>query len=113
MSAQWTPAVGRAVTPVGKPDAGNQHVRFDERRRETEPALRSAATAPVLDSTNSVDLPPRRRFIFVAVRAPVEGKGWLSNHSALAGSTPWRRHPRKPRPLNDAARDDGRGTEAR
>jgi hypothetical protein len=22
--------------PVGKPDAGNQHVRFDERGRETE-----------------------------------------------------------------------------
>ncbi len=27
---QWTPAVGRTVRPVGKPDAGNQHVRFDE-----------------------------------------------------------------------------------
>jgi hypothetical protein len=26
--------VGRTVTPVGKPDAGNQHVRFDERGRE-------------------------------------------------------------------------------
>jgi transposase-like protein len=25
----------RTVTPVGKPDAGNQHVRFDERGRET------------------------------------------------------------------------------
>jgi Zn-dependent protease with chaperone function len=27
--AQWTPAVGRTVTPVEKPDAGNQHVRAD------------------------------------------------------------------------------------
>ena len=36
---------------VGKPDAGNQHVRFDERGRETERALQSTATAPVLDST--------------------------------------------------------------
>ncbi len=28
-------AVGLAVKPVGKPDAGNPHVRFDERGRET------------------------------------------------------------------------------
>ena len=40
--------------PVGKPDAGNQHVRFDERGRETERAPQSTATAPVLDSTNSM-----------------------------------------------------------
>jgi hypothetical protein len=45
--------VGRTVTPVGKPDAGNQHVRFDERGRETERALQSTATAPVLDSTKT------------------------------------------------------------
>jgi len=43
--------VGRTVTPVGKPDAGNQHVRFDERGRETERAPQSTTTAPVLDST--------------------------------------------------------------
>ena len=37
---------------VGKPDAGNPHVRFDERGRETEPlAKRLNATAPFLDST--------------------------------------------------------------
>jgi hypothetical protein len=36
--------------PVGKPDAGNPHVRFDERGRETEPH-HDAATAPFLDST--------------------------------------------------------------
>jgi hypothetical protein len=29
-------AVCREVKPVGKPDAGNPHVRFDERGRETE-----------------------------------------------------------------------------
>ena len=29
--------VGRAVNPVGEPDAGNLHVRFDERESETEP----------------------------------------------------------------------------
>jgi hypothetical protein len=38
-----------AMKPVGKPDAGNPHVRFDERGRETEPG--STDTALVLDST--------------------------------------------------------------
>ena len=55
------------MKPVGKPDAGNPHVRFDERRLETElwhelrhrhgrkpPANSTAsqptATAPVVDS---------------------------------------------------------------
>jgi len=33
--AQSVVAVGFAVKPVGKPDAGNPHVRFDERGRET------------------------------------------------------------------------------
>jgi len=41
--------VSLAVKPVGKPDAGDPHVRFDERGRETERL--SSATAPVLDST--------------------------------------------------------------
>ncbi|MGB7603811.1 MAG: hypothetical protein WBM24_26160 [Candidatus Sulfotelmatobacter sp.] len=36
------------MKPVGKPDAGNRHVRFDERGEETE---RSHDTAPLLDST--------------------------------------------------------------
>src|SRR5580698_8175571 len=36
------------VKPVGKPDAGNPHVRFDERGGETG---RSRDTAPLLDST--------------------------------------------------------------
>jgi hypothetical protein len=48
-----TAAVGLAMKPVGKPDAGNPHVRFDERGRETE---RHAATALVLDSTSMWDL---------------------------------------------------------
>jgi RNA-directed DNA polymerase len=34
-------AVGLAVKPVGKPDAGNPHVRFDERGRETEHSHRA------------------------------------------------------------------------
>ena len=48
-----------AMKPVGKPDAGNPHVRFDERGGETEPP--KAATAPFLDSTrNSVSGRSRR-----------------------------------------------------
>src|SRR5271166_1284666 len=37
-----------ATKPVGKPDAGNPHVRFDERGGETD---RLRGTAPLLDST--------------------------------------------------------------
>ena len=45
------PVVCLTVKPVGKPDAGNRHVRFDERGGETERCQRPQATAPVLDST--------------------------------------------------------------
>ena len=38
------------MKPVGEPDAGNPHVRFDERGWETEPLL---VTAPILDSTEA------------------------------------------------------------
>ena len=41
-----------AVKPVGKPDAGNRLVRFDERGWETERCRMAQATAPILDSTN-------------------------------------------------------------
>ena len=34
--SSWPPAVCLGMKPVGKPDAGNSHVRFDERGRETE-----------------------------------------------------------------------------
>ena len=37
--------------PVGEPDAGNPHVRFDERGWETERCRMAQATAPILDST--------------------------------------------------------------
>ena len=61
--------VGLAVKPVGEPDAGNPHVRFDERGRETEQLPQAQATAPFLDST--ADRPrgailhsaPRRRVL--------------------------------------------------
>jgi len=45
-----------AVKPVGKPDAGNRLVRFDERGWETERCRMAQATAPILDSTIG-DLP--------------------------------------------------------
>ena len=41
-----------AMKPVGKPDAGNPHVRFDERGRETG-LVQRLATAPFLDSTRT------------------------------------------------------------
>ena len=46
-------AVGLTMKPVGKPDAGNPHVRFDERGRETGRCRTAQATAPFLDSTNA------------------------------------------------------------
>ena len=42
-----------AVKPVGKPDAGNRLVRFDERGWETERCRMAQATAPILDSTET------------------------------------------------------------
>jgi hypothetical protein len=49
-----------AVKLVGKPDAGNRHVRFDERGRETGRCRTAQATAPFLDSTNEPPLEPVR-----------------------------------------------------
>ncbi len=51
MRAPRAYAVGLAMKPVGKPDAGNPHVRFDERGRETGRLQLAQATAPFLDST--------------------------------------------------------------
>src|SRR5262249_45513865 len=41
------------VKPVGEPDAGDRHVRFDERGWETACCRMAQATAPILDSTFS------------------------------------------------------------
>src|ERR1019366_4271864 len=49
-----TPCREYVVKPVGKPDAGNPHVRFDERGGETD---RLGGTAPLLDSTVKAFLP--------------------------------------------------------
>jgi hypothetical protein len=42
------------VKPVGEPDALIGHVRFDERGWETERCRMAQATAPILDSTETV-----------------------------------------------------------
>ena len=42
------------VKPVGEPDAGDRHVRFDKRGWETERCRMAQATAPILDSTETV-----------------------------------------------------------
>jgi Sigma-70 region 2 len=46
--------VSHLVKSVGKPDAGNRHVRFDERGRET-----GFGTAPFLDSTHESKVGPQ------------------------------------------------------
>jgi hypothetical protein len=43
------------VKPVREPDAGDRHVRFDERGWETERCRMAQATAPILDSTEVAD----------------------------------------------------------
>jgi hypothetical protein len=48
--ARQVAAVGLTMKPVGKPGAGNLHVRFDERGGETE--RYKSGTAPFLDSTD-------------------------------------------------------------
>ena len=61
------------VKPVGKPDAGNRHVRFDERGGETGRCRMAQATAPLLDSTirRAASAVPRWRCRF--------GEGFLSH----------------------------------
>src|SRR4051795_2283444 len=52
-------AVGRAMKPVGKPDAGNPHVRFDERGRETEHFFSEAPPRP----SSTLQIKGRKRHI--------------------------------------------------
>ena len=66
-----TAAVCLTMKPVGKPDAGNRHVRFDERGRETERCRMAQATALFLDSTDGEELSDgcgKKRAIHVANR---------------------------------------------
>ena len=52
------------VKPVGEPDAGDRHVRFDERGWETARCRMAQATAPILDSTFRDIARPRMDFRF-------------------------------------------------
>ena len=72
-----------AVKPVGEPDAGDRHVRFDERGWETERCRMAQATAPILDSTNSDIALPRRLPSSTARRGPasVYVQHWLGYNS--------------------------------
>ncbi len=56
-SLHWPSTVCLAVKSVGEPDAGNPHVRFDERGGETGRCLTAQATAPLLDSTPATFCP--------------------------------------------------------
>src|SRR5947208_17091477 len=58
--APWPAAVCSAMNPVGKPDAGNRHVRFDERGEETERCRMAQVTAPLLDSTRFIRATAKR-----------------------------------------------------
>jgi transposase-like protein len=78
---------------AGKQDAGNPHVRFDERGRKTERSRKAQATAPFLDSTIVV---PAEHWKHLRTTNPIEStfatvchrtiraKGCLSNKTALA-----------------------------
>src|SRR5215472_10098218 len=44
------------MKPVGEPDAGDRHVRFDERGWETERCRMAQVTAPILDSAETAVL---------------------------------------------------------
>ena len=73
-----------AMKPVGKPDAGNRHVRFDERGWETE--RRSASVpAPNLDSRLPTDF-------FKASDVIDEAFGRRSDESARYGLELFARH---------------------
>ncbi len=66
------------MKPVGKPDGGNPHVRFDERGRETEPLAQPQATAPFLDFTS--DASPTR------AQRRTRGGGWRCASARSSGA---------------------------
>ena len=68
----WDLLVGFDANPVGEPDAGKPHVRFDERQPETEWGPAAPTTAPAVDSTrvSTADGESRRPAVLVANRAP-------------------------------------------
>jgi hypothetical protein len=63
--------VGLTVKPVGKPDAGNPHVRFDERGGETD---RLCSTALLLDSTRTSAVGDLRTDQLIGTEESIKGK---------------------------------------
>src|SRR5882672_11492033 len=77
------PAAGRyAMKPVAEPDAGNRHVRFDERGWETGRLAKPQATASILDSTHSTRATSRNRIETAPARETVR-RGCLRGHDAV------------------------------
>ena len=72
------------MKPVGKPDAGKPHVRFDERGWETELL---AATAPILDFTSLSGYSSARAKPWTELRSRLTGGGGF----ARLLSCTWRR----------------------
>src|SRR5467141_3121580 len=64
--------------PVGEPDAGNPHVRFDERGWETEPCRMARATAPILDSAEGAPRVPSRKVRLLRVLRTHRGSAQTS-----------------------------------
>src|SRR5262249_43425630 len=73
--------------PVGEPDAGDRHVRFDERGWETERCQMAQATAPILDSTFSErsDLSPQSRSKRTLIRSPSPIAIFMSKSARFGG----------------------------
>src|SRR5262245_32574528 len=82
----WLLSVCLPVKPVGKPNAGNRHVRFDERGWETGRCRMAQATAPILDSTKP-DVPGCLRY--------VRYRGQSRRHLLTLSSSPFDRYCRK------------------
>src|ERR1019366_643932 len=94
-----------AMKPVGKPDAGNPHVRFDERGGETGCF---GDTAPLLDSTALSSADQRRRRagpVRTSIRRkPPFASSLTSNITIARSPLPQANQPRPGRPLNKGVR---------
>ena len=64
-----------AVKPVGEPDAGDRHVRFDERGWETGRCRMAQVTAPILDLYEDAAVKGIFRWCLVILIAPGYGFG--------------------------------------
>src|SRR5215813_12305208 len=76
------------MKPVGEPDAGDRHVRFDERGWETERCRMAQVTAPILDSAKA-DMPILSAF---GGKADI-GQRLLTNHGFMSTRPSLRHRP--------------------